>query len=323
MLYFKKGEICNMKNLKKALATSLAILNIFPAVNGAEMNEPTPQEETCVQEKQENNQEEDKANSETNFGDFVLGTFILAAMGIGIKKSLNFGKNEEATIDTRYTILEGSSRSLPAFNDYKYTRDLVYKLYSFRNVRNIIDKNFSDKKDEYIDALKYLFEVMQGDKEYNLDLIRKSYDKLTDNGRIFYKHGNNSPSFIDKMYRSIEKDNLKFAPRSSARHNSLERLLIENCPQRDIVDVEIVRDNGNLLKHGRILKDFEELNINGNVYELGYVKTKFGNVSTIYLKHYDGTWHKYENLSSKQVSSQEVINNASTLGVNLVYNKRA
>lgn len=55
---------------------------------------------------------------------------------------------------------------------YQILRDLVYKP---NLVRDVTYKRHSDESDEYIKAPKYLFEVIEGTKEYNLNLINKSY----------------------------------------------------------------------------------------------------------------------------------------------------
>lgn len=64
-------------------------------------------------------------------------------------------------------------------------------------------------------------------------------------------------------------------------------------------------------------KDFSELNIDGNIYEKG-----LNGLSAVYLRHCDGNWYKYENLLSKQLSKQEVINSASTSGIDFIYHKK-
>lgn len=306
-----------MKNLKKALATSLAILNILPAVNGAEREEFTSQEETYVQE----SKKEDKQDTEFGIGDAIVAGLYAAAAGVAVYRLFNHVNDN--LFDENYVIPKGSTRSLPTFYDCGRTRELVYKLYSFENIRNIVSNGLTDKSSKYIDALKYLFEVIDGTKEYNPDLIKNSYNVLRDGKRKFYESDYEDLAFIEKMYLTTEKDKLKFVFEESSKNDSLAQVLSSKCLQRDIAELTVVRDKTDSLKPGFALKDFEELNSNGNTYELRYVRTLFGHISTTYLKHRDGNWYKYENLLSKKVSEQEVMDSASKLGVNFVYNKKA
>ena len=48
----------------------------------------------------------------------------------------------------------------------------------------------------------------------------------------------------------------------------------------------------------------------------------FDGLSVVYLRRRDGNWYKYENLLSKQLSKQEVINSANTSGIDFIYHKK-
>ena len=293
-----------MKLRKRIMVWTLMMMSFFPSVSALKDNN------------------EDDSNSSANVNEQMCRS----------KSTSPVSGTGDISVDSPF------KRSLPDLGDHGFIRRLVYRLYSIKGVKNGIYADLKTK-DSKIKALRDLFEMIEGRKAYDNEVIASAYSKLDHKGGTL-KYNTDS---LNKIFCKVVSKYLKNSEVLDVMVSESEPLVhfneyflrneFENSEKESLI-FNVYRLNliGRCVKssRGSALCNFYELtDKNGNKYELSYFSSfsKDEPVESEALVHYikqeDGNWYKYGHGYVKKVTFIEIILKGAYSGFDFIYNKKA
>lgn len=216
-------------------------------------------------------------------------------------------------------------------------RRVVYYLYSLKDVRNGILRG-ADSGNAKINALRYLFLIINGETAYSDSAIESSYrlldsDESTrrfDDKNLFSLLEEISQRYIGENFMAVANISDDIAEDEEGDLDCKQLLCMDDFvkfPRKNSLLVSVCRDENTNNRHPHKLKNFETLtDDNGDKFDICFVnpdeKSRCYEVSMWYIKHDDGRWYRYGNDCVKQVDEHEVFEIGSFTDGDFVYSKR-